>query len=201
MAGSDEHVNPTRLFHLTQRVAPVGRGIISTLLKVDAWASSIQSDTPAFVPSPLPESTASEVIEQFALALVDDAAAGIERLLLLKSLQEALLSCVDQDTDLTAGEIIAQLAGFVVHHGKSVFLQLFLSLYFFNDVLLDGSPSSWIRTTLSLEEFQRTIEDVERMCRRAVSAAYADVRDRSTAETLIHNIEAELRRGIMRLAG
>jgi hypothetical protein len=152
------------------------------------------------VPSPLPESTASDVVEQFALALVGDAAAGIERLLLLKSLQEAILYCIGQDTGRTADETIARLTGFVVRHGKSVFLQLFLSLYFFNDVLLDGSPSAWIRTTLSLEEFQRTIEDVERMCRRAVSAAYADVRDRSTAETLIHNIEAELR-GIMRLAG
>jgi hypothetical protein len=191
MAASDKQVNPGGLFDLGQRVAPVGTGIISTLLKVDAWASSIQSDTPAFVPTPLPESTAWEVIEQFTQALVSDAT-GIERLLLLKSLHEAILCCVGGDTDLTADELIASLKEFVDRHGKSVFLQLFLSQYFLHNVLLDRSHSCWIRTTLSLEEFERTIGDVERMCRRAVIAVYADATDRSSARRLIHNIQAEL---------
>jgi hypothetical protein len=129
MAGSDEQVNPSRLFDLAERVAPVRAGIVSTLLKVDAWASSIQSDTPAFEPTPLPGSTACRVIEQFAQALVSDAT-GIDRLLLLKSLQEAFLDCIGPDTDLMADEVMARLKGFVTVHGKAAFIQLFLSVLF-----------------------------------------------------------------------
>jgi hypothetical protein len=166
----------------------LGRGIISTLLKVDAWTSSIQSDTPAFVPTPLPGATACEVIEQFAQALVSDAT-GIEKLLLLKSLQEAFFYSAGLDTDISADEITDRLKGFVNRRGEAAFIEQFLSLYFFNYVWLDESRLQ----ALPVEDAERSIQ-VETMCRRAVVAAYAEVRDRSTAETLIRNIEAELRR-------
>jgi hypothetical protein len=194
MAGSDDQVNPSRPFDLAERVAPVGAGTVSTLLKVDGWASSIQSDTPAFVPTPLPGSTACDVIEQFAQALVSDAT-GIERLLLLKSLQKAFLDCIGHDTDLMEDEVMARLKGFVTVHGKATFIQLFLSVYFSNYVFWDESQSSlirWLRTTRPLEKSQRTIEVVESMSRRVVIAAYVDVRDRSTAEALLRNIQRKL---------
>jgi hypothetical protein len=195
MAGSNEQINPSRLFDLAKRVAPVGRGIVSTLLKVDAWASSIQSDTPAFVPTPLPESNAYDVIEQSARALVGNAT-GIEKLLLLKSLQEAFLNCIGPETDLTADEVMARLKGFVTVHGKATFIQLFLAVYFSNYVFWDASQSSlirWLRSTRPLEEPERTIEDIESMCRRVVIAAYMDVKDRSTAEALLRKIQRKLR--------
>jgi hypothetical protein len=190
MEGNDKQTSPSRLFDLTQQyAAPVGAGIVSTLLKVDAWASSIQSDTPAFEPTPLPGSTACEVIEQFAQALVRDAT-GIERLLLLKSLQEAFFYASRLDADLSAGEMTIRLKGFVNRRGKAAFIEQFLSVYFFNCVWL-VKPRRF--RGLPVEEFERSIQ-VQRICRRAVIAAYAseDVKDRLTAEALIHNIAAEL---------
>ena len=166
-------------------------GLVSTLLKVDAWASSIHG--PSVVP---PGSTACDVIEQLAQAFIADAT-GIERQLLLKSLLEAFFYCVGLDTDITAGEITVRLKRFVDRRGKSAFLQQFLSLYFFNYVWLDGSGSGREQTE-ALEEFEHSMKDVERMCRKAVIAACAPegVMDRPTAETLIHNIQA----GLMKLA-
>jgi|ERR1041385_5478167 hypothetical protein len=164
-------------------------GVISTLLRVDAWASSIESDTPAFVPTPLPGSSTCDVIEQFAQALVSDAT-GIERLLLLKSLQEAFFYSISLDTDLSADEIASRLKGFINRRGKAAFIEQFLSLYFFFYVWLDESRRPQART---VEGFEHSIH-IERICRRAVIAACAaeDVKDRLTAQTLIHNIQAEL---------
>jgi|ERR1041385_2459108 hypothetical protein len=171
--------------------AQADSGVISTLLKVDAWASSIESDTPAFIPTSLPGSTACDVIEQFAQALVSDAT-GIERLLLLKSLQEAFFYSVGLDTDLSADEITSRLKGFIKCRGKAAFIEQFLSLYFFVYVWLDESRRP---QALSVEGFDHSIH-VERMCRRAVIAAYAaeDVKDHLTAQALIHNIQAELQK-------
>src|SRR5215467_15659433 len=82
-----------------QGEAQVGPGVISTLLKVDAWASAIKC--PSIVS---PRSTACDVIEQLAQRLICGAT-GFEKLLLLKSLQEAFLYCLDLHTDFTPDEI------------------------------------------------------------------------------------------------
>src|ERR1041385_8391646 len=96
------------------RKAEFGPGVISTLLKVDAWASSIGLDSPSDVS---PGSTACDVIEQLAQSLIAEAS-GIEKQLLLKSLLEAFLYSVGLDTDLTAEEIMTRLRQFVHHRGK-----------------------------------------------------------------------------------
>jgi hypothetical protein len=171
--------------------AQVGAGAVSTLLKVDAWASSIQSGSTV---TPSPGSTACEVIEQLAQAFVGEAT-GIEMQLLRKSLLEAFFYCVGLDTDLTAGEITNRLKGFIIHRGKSAFIQRFLSLYIFNYVLLlVGEPARAQGVILDMKR-------VERMCHKAVMASYRpqDVMDPSTAETLIHNIQAGLQE-LMNLA-
>lgn len=165
-------------------------GLIGTLLKVDEWASSIHG--PSVV---LPGSTACDVIEQLAQAFIADAT-GIERQLLLKSLLETFFHCVGLDTDITADEITVRLKRFVDRRGKSAFLQQFLSLYLFNYVWLDVNGSGGAQTEV-VEEFEHSMKDLERMCRRAVTVAYSPdgVMDRSSAETLIRNIQA----GLMKL--
>jgi hypothetical protein len=174
------------------RKGRIGTGLISTLLKVDAWASSIQSDSPGVVTASLRASTARDGIGPLAQELVDDAE-GIERLLLLKSLQEAFI-CVVPYPDLTAGEITGRLKEFVNCWGKGVLIQQFLFQFFFNQML------SGLTHAGRIQGMTYEMKRVARMCRRAVIGAYepADVMDRSTAETLIHNIQAELR-GEMKL--
>jgi hypothetical protein len=170
--------------------AQVGPGVIATLLKVDAWASSIQSDA---LVTPSLGSTACDVIEQLANAFVSEAT-GIERQLLRKSLLEAILYCVGLDTDVTAEEIISRLTRFVNRRGKAAFIQQFLSLYFFNYLLLDVSNSG------QTPAVNYDMKLVERMCRRAVAAfTPEDVKDLTTAEALIHKIHSELR-GLMKSA-
>jgi hypothetical protein len=175
------------------RKGRIGAGLISTLLKLDAWASPIQSDLPAVVSTSLPGSTACDGIDRLAEALVDDAE-GIERLLLLKSLQEAFF-CVAPYPDLTASEITSRLKEFVSCWGKGAVIKQFLFQFFFNQLLLDLTHAG--RTQAITYE----MKSVAKMCRREVIAAYApkDVMDRSTAETLIHNIQAGLL-GQMKLA-
>jgi hypothetical protein len=172
------------------RKAEFGPGVISTLLKVDAWASSIGLDSPSDVS---PGSTACDVIEQLAQSLIAEAS-GIEKQLLLKSLLEAFLYSVGLDTDLTAEEIMTRLRQFVHHRGKAAIIEQFLSLYFFNRV--------WLGEARWSPAEDHEVVGLERMCRRAVIAAYApdDLMDRSTAEILVHNIQTELRE-LMKLAG
>jgi len=164
--------------------AQVGPGVIATLLKIDAWVSSIHSNSPV---NSSPGSTACDVIEHLAQAFIGEAT-GFESQLLRKSLLEAFFYCVGLDTDLTADEITSRLKRFVTRRGKSAFIQQFLSLYFFNYVLLDEGESARAQAET------HDTRGVERMCRRAVIAAYepGNVLDRSTAEALIHNIQAGL---------
>jgi hypothetical protein len=170
--------------------------VVSALLKVDAWASSVQSRSVSVGMNSWPGSTTCDIIEQFARAFINDAT-GIEKVLLLKSLQEALLYGVDLDTDLTADEITSRLKEFVNSRGKAAFIEQFLSIYFFNYLWLDESRRPQIP---AVEEFEYSMQ-VERMCRRAVIAALApeDVMDRSSAQTLLLDILEGLR-GLMKLA-
>jgi hypothetical protein len=75
--------------------------------------------------------------------------------------------------------------------------------YFSNYVFWDASQSSlirWLRTTRPLDESESTLEDVESMSRRVVITAYIDVKDRLTAEALLHNIQRKLQELLKRAA-
>jgi hypothetical protein len=184
---------PAKLDRLTfDGEAQVAPGVISTLLNVDAWASTIQSDSPM---TPSPGSTACDVIEQLAQAFIGEAT-GIEMQLLRKSLLEAFFYCVGLDTDLTAEEITSRLKRFINYRGKSAFIQRFLSLYAFNYVLLDVGGSGLGQAVI------HDMKRVERMCQKAVMAAYKPehVMNQRTAETLIHNIHGGLQE-LMNLGG
>ena len=171
---------------MDKKAEHVGTGVVTTLLKVDAWASSIQSDSPAAASISLCGSTACDVIDQLAQALVDDAT-GIEGLLLSKSLQETFFYCVGFDPDLTVSEITSRVKGFINRWGKGALIQQFLYLFFFNQLL---AQSGWTHAVAY------DMKSAARICRRAVMAANPpqELVDRSTAETLIHNIQAGLSR-------
>jgi hypothetical protein len=196
-------VSPTalRIRRLLRTKEQVGPFVVTTLLKVNAWAESIQASGPDLVSGKLPPSVpARHPMQRIAENLVEYAA-GIEHQLLLKSLQEALLCCVGFDTDLTSRQIRARLKRFLDRHTKVAFLKRFLSLYFFNLVWFH-TADSFRDQAVTFQRFENDMKQVEKICRRIVFGAYehVDVLDESAAGELIRNIERRLRRPVMLVA-
>jgi hypothetical protein len=173
-----------------QREAPF---VVSTILKSNAWAESIQVEEPELVSQDVAASMpACDLIQQIAENLIDYAI-GIERELLLKSLQEALFCCLGFDTNLTSLQIKTRLKRFLDRHTKAAFIRRFLSLYFFNLIWLH--TGEWLSDeSVTSKMLEKDIDELDRICKRAVVWAYkqVDVLNESAAEELIRNIEQRL---------
>src|SRR5690242_18014182 len=100
----------------TPRTGPIVR---ATLRRVNEWTASLQES--GGMRHSGSAATASESIEQFADFLIAPGT-GIERELLLKSLQEALFCSVHFATHLTAAQIVARLKRSLQSRGPAVFL-------------------------------------------------------------------------------
>ena len=194
-------VSPTELrlrqFLKTKpRVAPP---VIATLLRLDEWTRSINAGE---AESPLrrkliARATAPDPIRQIAENLIEHAS-GIERDLLLKSVQEVLFYSVNFETGLNGAQIKTRLKQFLDHEKRSTFIRQFLSFYFFNYVWYYTGEAirAWALTS---QVFEKEMENVEKICEKTVASAFKShereepVLDRNAAKELIHNVEQRLR--------
>jgi len=194
-------VSPTELrlrqFLKTKpRVAPQ---VIATLLRLDEWTRSIHAGE---AESPLrrkliARASAPDPIRQIAENLIEHAN-GIERDLLLKSVQEVLFYSINFETGLNSAQIKMRLKHFLDHEKRSTFIRHFLSFYFFNYVWYHTGESfrAWALTS---QVFEKEMENVEKICERIVASAFKShereepVLDRNAAKELIHNVEQRLR--------
>ena len=194
-------VSPTELrlrqFLKTKpRVAPQ---VIATLLRLDEWTRSIHAGE---AESPLrrkliARASAPDPIRQIAENLIEHAS-GIERDLLLKSVQEVLFYSLNFETGLNGAQIKMRLKHFLDHEKRSTFIRQFLSFYFFNYVWYYTGEAfrAWALTS---QVFEKEMENVEKICEKIVASAFKShereepVLDRNAAKELIHNVEQRLR--------
>jgi len=173
--------------------------VIATLLRLDEWTRSIHAGE---AESPLrrkliARATAPDPIRQIAENLIEHAS-GIERDLLLKSVQEVLFYSVNFETGLNGAQIKTRLKQFLDHEKRSTFILQFLSFYFFNYVWYHTGESfrAWALTS---QVFEKEMENVEKTCEKTVASAFNShereeaVLDRNAAEELIQNVEQRLR--------
>src|SRR5262249_5287646 len=105
---------------------------VSTILNANGWADSIHAGERELVSQDAAVSVnVCDLIQTIAETLIENAA-GNERQLLLKSLQEALFYSLGPRIDLTPSQVKTRLKRFLRRHNKGAFIQRFLSLYFFN---------------------------------------------------------------------
>jgi hypothetical protein len=136
--------------------------------------------------------TVCDLVQTIAETLIENAT-GNERQLLSKSLQEALFYSLGHNIDLTSTQVKTRLKRFLRRHNKGAFIQRFLSLYFFN--LIWFYTEEWLSDEADTPQMcQEEITALDRICKRAVFAAYkhVDVLDESAAEQLIRNIQQRL---------
>jgi len=173
--------------------------VIATLLRLDEWTRSIHAGE---AESPLrrkliARASAPDPIRQIAENLIEHAN-GIERDLLLKSVQEVLFYSINFETGLNSAQIKMRLKHFLDHEKRSTFIRQFLSFYFFNYVWYHTGESfrAWALTS---QVFEKEMENVEKICERIVASAFKShereepVLDRNAAKELIHNVEQRLR--------
>ena len=194
-------VSPTelRLRQFLKTKPRVAAPVIATLLRLDEWTRSIHAGE---AESPLrrkliARATAPDPIRQIAENLIEHAS-GIERDLLLKSVQEVLFYSVNFETGLDGGQIKTRLKQFLDHEKRSTFIRQFLSFYFFNYVWYYTGEAfrAWALTS---QVFEKEMENVEKICEKTVASAFKShereepVLDRNAAKELIHNVEQRLR--------
>ena len=188
-----------RLRRFLKEKPRIGPSLVFTLLRVSEWAKSIQAGE---AENPLRRklthsATGSEPIQQIAENLIERAS-GIERDLLLKSIQELLFYCVNFETNLNLEQIKTRLKGFLDQEKRFAFMQQFLCFYVFNYVSFYTSDS--FRAMSSTPQvFEQEMEQVEKICERTVASALEpyeqaeSVLDPTAAEELIQKIEQRLR--------
>ena len=194
-------VSPTelRLRQFLKTKPRVATPVIATLLRLDEWTRSIHAGE---AESPLrrkliARATAPDPIRQIAENLIEHAS-GIERDLLLKSVQEVLFYSLNFETGLNGAQIKTRLKQFLDHEKRSTFIRQFLSFYFFNYVWYYTGEAfrAWALTS---QVFEKEMENVEKICEKIVASAFRShereeaVLDRNAAKGLIHNVEQRLR--------
>ena len=194
-------VSPTelRLRQFLKTKPRVATPVIATLLRLDEWTRSIHAGE---AESPLrrkliARATAPDPIRQIAENLIEHAS-GIERDLLLKSVQEVLFYSLNFETGLNGAQIKTRLKQFLDHEKRSTFIRQFLSFYFFNYVWYYTGEAfrAWALTS---QVFEKEMENVEKICEKMVASAFRShereeaVLDRNAAKGLIHNVEQRLR--------
>ena len=186
-------VSPTaeRLRSYLTHAPPIGPLLLPTILQLITWTESLYASS---VISHLPATSATDPIEPLAEALVAPGN-GIERQLLLKSIQEALFDFVGVDTKFTAGQLATRLKRcFDGKPAALLFIQQFLSLYFFNYVWF--YTCEFFRADMvTPEAFEFEVEAVSGLCEKTVLEAFERVSalDATTLAALIQEIEGQLR--------
>jgi hypothetical protein len=140
---------------------------------------------------------ASNPIEEIAESFIEDAA-GIERQLLSKSLQETILQSSGFTADLSHVELRKRVRQALRKGGPAFIMQRFLSSYFFNFVWFQTGElfRAGARTTAA---FESDMESVEELCQKAVDEAWKSSEltgqrlNMPAARQLIRAIEGRLR--------
>jgi len=164
-------------------------GLSATVFRLLKWADTL--DTTASEIARIP--TEADSVELIAEALLGSAG-GIERQLLLKSVQEALYYCIDFASNLTGPQITVRLKRFLSQHGRVPLVERFLSLYFFNAVWFH-TAESFRGEMITMDVLEHDQQQIENICHEAIVAVYQDIQmfDARTAQKLIDEIEQRLR--------
>jgi hypothetical protein len=175
--------------------------VISTLIALNEWITTIQGGGPNGVLSRTKVKATlnpgADVVATIAAGLVEHAA-GIERDLLSKSVQETLFYCVNFEAPANYSQIEKLLARFLARRGHAAVIQRFLSFHFFNFVWLE-TGESFRALACTPKSFERDMDEVDRVCQRVVAWIWRlqqmETRplDKSAAEEVVQKIEGRLR--------
>ena len=171
----------------------VGASLVSILLKLDYWTESIQVSKSDFG---TPTDASVDVIEHTAKRLTRGIR-GTEQQIMMKSLQEALFTCVGFHVDLDMAQLKTRLKRYIDRHGKIAVMRKFLSHYVFNFVWFHIGESFRAEST-SCSSFEEAMAAVDEICRKTVVSALASCQlrnrplDRALAERLVLEIEQRL---------
>src|SRR5437016_762211 len=100
----------------------VGSSLISILVRLEDWTTSIQDSE--FEIS-LPANNTADIIEHIAETL-SKGTSGTEQQILMKSLQETFFTCVGFKMDLDAAQLKTRLNRYLDRHGKTALIRKFL---------------------------------------------------------------------------
>ncbi len=170
---------------------PVGPLVNTTVPRLAAWLESMQA--PDLTVHSTSAEEASNPIEHLADALIPPGT-GIERQLLLKTLQEALLHYVDFDINLTTEQVASRLKRFLDSQSNTLFMKRFLSLYFSNHVWFHASEL-FQRQAQTPEKCEHYLEELDKICEESVCLAYehVEVLNPGSVKKLIQRIEEYIR--------
>lgn len=169
----------------------------ATLVKLDAWTASIVADEQLEL-DPLNTRVmlgpVSDTVENIARSFVHNHTRDIEGQLILKSLQEAFLYCIEFRTDLNYSQTRKRIKEFV-RKDRLALVRRFLSLFFFNFVWFYAGESFRALAWTSMD-FETEMTNVETLCQKVVASAVDSGRhplDAAIASELIREIETGLR--------
>jgi len=179
----------------------MGPSVSLTLVRLHEWVASVQARGLDIAIRDLSTaadlSRSSDVMEDIAEILVREAE-GTERKLLWKALQETLYYRVGFDPSISYAEFRTRFSQHLDDHAASILIKRFLRLYFFHHVWFETGESFRTLARTS-REFEKYIEDVERICERTVSSVWTSFEktnrplDSDTAAELVQKIEQGLR--------
>jgi hypothetical protein len=174
--------------------ASAEQSIASTLVRLNEWLVSIQAE-PLEVPSARTLAN-GDPTERISESLIANAS-GTERMLLSKSLQEALCYAVRFDADIAEAQLITRLSQYLRRWGAPAFIRRFLSLSFFNFVQFE-TGKSFRGLARSSQAFEKHIEDLDRVCHQTVASIWKSFEetkrplDLTAATELVRQIEQRL---------
>jgi hypothetical protein len=177
----------------------MGLSTSATLVQIDRWTTSLQNggSEAGRIAARAERRAGSDLIERISECLIDGAS-GVERKLLSKSLQEALLYCSGFETEIDYSEFKSRFMRYLNSRGASAFIRRFLSFYFFNFVWFH-TGESFRALAWTSDSFAKDISNVERICEKVVASAWKSFRrtqrdlDSSAALELIRGIEEHFR--------
>jgi hypothetical protein len=175
----------------------IGVSLSATLVKLDAWTASIVADEqPDLDPvnAKVMLGPVCDTVENIARSFVHNLIRDVEGQLILKSLQEAVLYCVEFNTELNYTQTRKRVREFV-RKDRQALVRRFLSLFFFNFVWYYAGESfralAWTST-----DFETEMGNVETLCQKVVASAFNSGRhplDAAIASELVREIENQLR--------
>jgi hypothetical protein len=172
----------------------VGPSVAPTLVRLKEWLTSIRDGR--FDKRADRMMVDADLIEQVAESFIANAA-GTERQLLSKSLQEALYCSIGFKTNIESEQLNKQLSRYLQVRGVSFFIRNFLSLFFFNFVRFE--TSDYLQTVAqSSKTFERYIDRIDNVCHETVDTVWKSFEetrrplDLRGASELISQIEERL---------
>jgi hypothetical protein len=177
-----------------RRISP---SVSAAIVKLDKWTGSILSETQSEL-DPIRAKVIlardCDTIENIARSFVHNSK-EIENQLILKSMQEALLYCVEFNLDLSYAQTRKRVKEYIVRRDRLALIRRFLSLFFFNFVWYYTSESFRALAWTSAD-FESEMENIETLCQQLVAAAVSaakDPLDSGSANTIVRDIERSLR--------